>query len=57
MFRQMHSRERLQQITGSKIIASNLASLYWKNWRYPQGADRKDFYSATAKNLPATVVM
>jgi hypothetical protein len=57
MFRQMHSQELLQQITGSKIIGSNLASLYWKNWRYPQGADRKDFYSATAKNLPATVVM
>jgi hypothetical protein len=57
MFRQMHSQELLQQITGSKIIASNLASLYWKNWRYPQGADRKDIYSATAKNLPATIVM
>jgi len=57
IFRQMHPQELLLQITGSKIIATNLASLYWKNWRYPQGADRKDFYSAKAKNLPATIVM
>ncbi len=54
--RQMHPEEALTQITGSKMLASRLASLHWKNWRYAQGADRKDLYSAVAKNYAATLM-
>jgi hypothetical protein len=54
-YRQMHPEDFISRITGSKMLASRLASLHWRNWRYPQGADRKDIYSAVAKNLPATL--
>ena len=56
-FRQMHPEELLTRLTGSKMLAERLASLHWRNWRYPQGADRKDVYSAVAKNFPATVAI
>ena len=55
-FREMHPEDLLMNLTGSKMLAGRLASLHWRNWRYPQGADRKDIYSAVAKNFPATIV-
>ena len=54
-FREMHPEELLTRLTGSKMLAGRLASLHWRNWRYPQGADRKDVYSAVANNFPASV--
>ena len=55
-FRQMHPEGLLMNLTGSKMLAGRLASLHWRNWRYPRGADRKDIYSAVAKNFPATII-
>ena len=52
--RELHPPDSLVEKTGSKMLASRLASLHWRNWRYTYGADQKHIYSATSKNYPAS---
>ena len=53
-YSQLHPADFIQKIVKSKLLSMRLASLHWKKWRYPLGADRKDLYSVTGRNYPAT---